>query len=117
MPALGRFGPLALAVAALAAIRMAFMAWSHMSWRDLQNRGQTFDTLLAQTRLESLRSQWLAEQLLEGRIPADQQRVQNPSNAALQARAQLPEPVTRLLAEQGMTPELMERFQKKKRTA
>ncbi|RZL01193.1 MAG: EAL domain-containing protein [Rubrivivax sp.] len=89
MPALGRFGPLALAVAALAAICVALMAWSHMSWRDLQNRGHTFDTLLAQTRLESLRSQWLAEQLLEGRIPSNHQRVQAPLNAAVQAAARL----------------------------
>lgn len=85
MPALGRFGPLALAVAALAAICMALMAWSHLSWRDLQDRGHAFDTLLTQTRLESLRGQQLADQRLDK--PA--RGAPAPLNAAVVAARQL----------------------------
>jgi diguanylate cyclase (GGDEF)-like protein/PAS domain S-box-containing protein len=74
MPALGRFGPLALAVAALAAICMALMAWSHLSWRDLQTRSHAFDTLLAQTRVQAPLNSAVtaAQQLLRSSDPSMQ---------------------------------------------
>ncbi|MDE2400623.1 MAG: EAL domain-containing protein [Burkholderiales bacterium] len=89
MPALGRFGPLALAVAALAAICVGLMAWSHHSWRELQVRSHAFDTVLAQARLQSQRSQWLAEQRQNQVDPAAAEDAQPPLDNAVALATQL----------------------------
>jgi len=44
IPALGRFGPLALALAALALVSMGLIAWSHLGWRAIQERSHAFDS-------------------------------------------------------------------------
>ncbi|MES2089340.1 MAG: PAS domain-containing protein, partial [Pseudomonadota bacterium] len=88
-PALGRFGPLALAVAALAAICMALMAWSHQSWRALQTRSHNMESLLAQTQLESQRSQWMAKQAMGPRAQLTPAQVQAPLSVAIAAAQQL----------------------------
>ena len=65
MPTLGRFGPLALAVAALAAISMGLIAWSHLGWNRLQQQAHAMDTHLSAARVEARQVQWL----LEGATP------------------------------------------------
>ena len=59
MPALGRFGPLALSVGALAAISMGLIAWSHLGWNRLQQQAHAFDTHLSAARFEARQAQWL----------------------------------------------------------
>ena len=61
-PALGRYGPLALSVAALAAISMGLIAWSHLGWNRLQQRAHAFDTHLSDARLEARQTLWLLSQ-------------------------------------------------------
>jgi len=61
MPALGRFGPLALSVGALAAISMGLIAWSHLGWNRLQQQAHAFDTHLSAARFEAKQAQWLLE--------------------------------------------------------
>jgi len=59
MPALGRFGPLAVSVGALAAISMGLIAWSHLGWSRLQQQAHAFDTHLSAARSEARQAQWL----------------------------------------------------------
>ena len=59
MPALGRFGPVALSVGALAAISMGLIAWSHLGWNRLQQQAHAFDTHLSAARFETRQAQWL----------------------------------------------------------
>ncbi len=61
MPALGRFGPLALSVGALAAISMGLIAWSHLGWNHLQQQAHAFDTHLSAARFEARQAQWLLD--------------------------------------------------------
>ena len=58
-PALGRFGPVALSVAAIAAISMGLIAWSHVGWNRLQQRAHAFDTRLLEARQEARHTRWL----------------------------------------------------------
>ena len=64
-PALGRFGPLALSVAALAAVSMGLIAWSHLGWNRLQQRAHAFDTHLSEARFEARQALWLLTQQRE----------------------------------------------------
>jgi diguanylate cyclase (GGDEF)-like protein/PAS domain S-box-containing protein len=66
VPALGRFGPLAVAVSTLAAVSIGLIAWSHQGWNQLQQRAHAFDTLLSATQLHARQSQWLTEQRAMG---------------------------------------------------
>ena len=59
MPILGRFGPVAVAVAALAAISMGLIAWSHLGWHRLQTQAHAFDTRLSEARFEARQTQWM----------------------------------------------------------
>ena len=59
MPALGRFGPVALSVGALAAVSMGLIAWSHLGWNRLQQQAHAFDTHLSAARFETRQAQWL----------------------------------------------------------
>ena len=70
-PALGRFGPLALSVAAIAAISMGLIAWSHVGWNRLQQRAHAFDTRLLEARQESRHTRWLHTLSSAATIPAD----------------------------------------------
>ncbi len=65
-PALVRFGPLALAVSALAAISMGLIAWSHESWGRLQERTHRVDTLLSTVQYQARSSVLEAEQRVLG---------------------------------------------------
>ncbi len=58
-PALGRFGPLAFSVAAIAAISMGLIAWSHVGWNRLQQSAHAFDTRLLEARQEARHTRWL----------------------------------------------------------
>nr|WP_236651233.1 EAL domain-containing protein [Aquabacterium fontiphilum] len=64
IPALGRFGPLALCLAALAVLSMGLIAWSHLGWRNLQERAHVFDTDLSSVQFRVHRSHWVVEESL-----------------------------------------------------
>ncbi len=59
MPSLGHFWPIALCVAALAAISMGLIAWSNIGWHRLQEQAHAFDTRMSVAKLETQRAQWL----------------------------------------------------------
>jgi diguanylate cyclase (GGDEF)-like protein/PAS domain S-box-containing protein len=69
-PALGRFGPVALSVAAIAAISMGLIAWSHVGWNRLQQRAHAFDTQLLEARQEARHTRWLHTISSAATIPA-----------------------------------------------
>ncbi|MDE2000205.1 MAG: hypothetical protein KGI52_14905, partial [Burkholderiales bacterium] len=85
IPALGRLGPLAVAVSALAALSMGLLAWSHHGWAALQERAHEADTLLTTTRYESRQGVWLVEQKLQGRKDIGDAAVLAPMQAAVNA--------------------------------
>jgi diguanylate cyclase (GGDEF)-like protein/PAS domain S-box-containing protein len=58
-PVLGRFGPIAVSVAAIAIISMGLIAWSHVGWSRLQQRTHAFDTRLLEARQEARMTRWL----------------------------------------------------------
>jgi len=91
VPALGRFGPTAVSVAALAVISMGLMAWSHMGWSRLQHRAHNFDTLLSQTQVQAHEAQWLAEQRVLGQSSVDAAMVSAPAAKALEVANSLRE--------------------------
>ncbi len=70
-PALGRFGPLAFSVAAIAAISMGLIAWSHVGWNRLQQRAHAFDTRLLEARQEARHTRWLHTLSSATAIPLD----------------------------------------------
>jgi diguanylate cyclase (GGDEF)-like protein/PAS domain S-box-containing protein len=76
--ALGRFGPIAICVAAVAAVSMGLIAWSHMGWHTLQQRAHVFDTLLTQAQFQARQSQWLAEQRVLGQASISDAMVDEP---------------------------------------
>jgi diguanylate cyclase (GGDEF)-like protein/PAS domain S-box-containing protein len=82
VPALGRFGPTAVCVAALAAVSMGLIAWSHIGWHQLQQRAHVFDTLLSQTQFQAHQSQWLAEQRALGQAEVSATMVDEPATKA-----------------------------------
>jgi len=82
VPALGRFGPTAVCVAALAAVSMGLIAWSHIGWHQLQQRAHVFDTLLSQTQFQAHQSQWLAEQRALGQAEVSATMVDEPAAKA-----------------------------------
>lgn len=84
-PALGRLGPLAVAVSALAALSMGLLAWSHHGWASLQERAHEADTLLTTTRYESRQGVWLVEQKLVGRKDISHDAALVPMQAAVKA--------------------------------
>ncbi len=88
IPALGRLGPLAVAVSALAALSMGLLAWSHHGWAALQERAHAADTLLTTTRYESRQGVWLAEQKLQGRKDIGEATALAPMQAAVKAERQ-----------------------------
>ena len=61
-----RFGPLALAVSAVAAMSMGLIAWSHQSWRALQERTHRVDTALSAVQYQARASVLGAEQRVLG---------------------------------------------------
>src|SRR5574343_50109 len=85
IPALGRLGPLAVAVSALAALSMGLLAWSHHGWASLQERAHEADTLLTTTRYESRQGVWLVEQKLAGRRDISNDAALAPMQAAVKA--------------------------------
>jgi diguanylate cyclase (GGDEF)-like protein/PAS domain S-box-containing protein len=89
VPALGRFGPMALSVATVAAISMGLIAWSHIGWSRLQQRAHVFDTLLSQTQFQARESQWLAEQRVLGQTSIDAMAVDAPAAKAIATAHQL----------------------------
>jgi diguanylate cyclase (GGDEF)-like protein/PAS domain S-box-containing protein len=89
VPALGRFGPIAVSVATVAAISMGLIAWSHIGWSRLQQRAHVFDTLLSQTQFEARESQWLAEQRVLGQTNIDAAAVDAPASKAIATAHQL----------------------------
>jgi len=70
-PALGRFGPLAFSVAAIAAISMGLIAWSHVGWNRLQQSAHAFDTRLLEARQEAHHTRWLHTLSSATTIPVD----------------------------------------------
>jgi diguanylate cyclase (GGDEF)-like protein/PAS domain S-box-containing protein len=84
-PVLGRFGPMALSVAALAAVSMGLIAWSHLGWNRLQQRAHAFDTQLSEARLQARQTHWLVS------LPpvADAAQLRPPLQKADQALASL----------------------------
>ncbi|MGE5451793.1 MAG: EAL domain-containing protein [Acidobacteriota bacterium] len=88
IPALGRLGPLAVAVSALAALSMGLLAWSHHGWAALQERAHAADTLLTTTRYESRQAVWLTEQKLQGRKDISESNAQASMQAAIKAERQ-----------------------------
>ena len=89
VPALGRFGPLAVCVAALALVSMGLIAWSHMGWQRLQERAHVFDTLLSETQFQARQSLWLAEQRALGQTDINAQMVDEPATKAYSTARQL----------------------------
>src|SRR5690606_20108470 len=89
VPALGRFGPLAVSVAALAVVSMGLIAWSHIGWSRLQARAHSFDTLLSETQFQAHEAQWLAEQRVLGQTAVDASMVGEPAERALAVARQL----------------------------
>lgn len=88
IPALGRLGPLALAVGALAALSMGLLAWSHHGWSALQERTHTAESLLNTARFESRQGVWLTEQRLAGRSNVSVSAAQDPIREAIRAGRQ-----------------------------
>jgi diguanylate cyclase (GGDEF)-like protein/PAS domain S-box-containing protein len=101
VPALGRFGPTAVCVAALAAVSMGLIAWSHIGWHQLQQRAHVFDTLLSQTQFQAHQSQWLAEQRALGQAEVSATMVDEPA-----AKAQATTRALLELAPPSLTPPL-----------
>lgn len=85
IPALGRLGPLAVAVSALAMLSMGLLAWSHHGWASLQERAHEADTLLTATRYESRQGVWLAEEKLRGNMHLTEAAVLAPMQTAIKA--------------------------------
>jgi diguanylate cyclase (GGDEF)-like protein/PAS domain S-box-containing protein len=110
-PALGRFGPLAVSVATLAAVSMGLIAWSHMGWHQLQQRAHAFDTLLPSAQFQARESLWLAEQRLNARPGLSLDEVASPmANAIDGAQAlhdsapeEMREPLRALIAQLTLT--------------
>lgn len=72
IPALGRFGPLAVCLAALAVLSMGLIAWSHLGWRNLQERAHVFDSDMSSVQFRVHRSHWVVEDALRtGRTDPD----------------------------------------------
>jgi diguanylate cyclase (GGDEF)-like protein/PAS domain S-box-containing protein len=91
VPALGRFGPIAVSVAAVAAVSMGLIAWSHMGWHQLQQRAHIFDTLLSQSQFQAHQSLWLAEQRVLGQAGIRDEMVEAPVAKALALVRQIDE--------------------------
>ncbi|MBI5927354.1 MAG: EAL domain-containing protein [Aquabacterium sp.] len=89
VPALGRFGPIAVSVAAVAAVSMGLIAWSHMGWHKLQQRAHVFDTLLSEAQFQTRQSQWLAEQRVLGQADISDVMVDQPAAKAQSTVRQL----------------------------
>ena len=92
-PALGRFGPLAFSVAAIAAISMGLIAWSHVGWNRLQQRAHAFDTRLLEARQEARHTRWLHTLSSAASVPADSLAapLQRAENVLLSLKDQAPE--------------------------
>ncbi len=82
VPVLGRFGPVAVSVATVAAISMGLIAWSHIGWHKLQQRAHVFDTLLSEAQFQVRQSQWLAEQRVLGQADISIDMVDKPAALA-----------------------------------
>lgn len=82
IPALGRFGPLALALAALALVSMGLIAWSHLGWRAIQERSHAFDSQLSAVQFRLHRSQWMVEESLRQPQRDTQREVVQPLDEA-----------------------------------
>jgi diguanylate cyclase (GGDEF)-like protein/PAS domain S-box-containing protein len=97
---LGRFGPLAVSVATLAAISMGLIGWSHMGWNRLQQQAHAFDTLLPGAQTEARLSLILAKQTLGA-----------PQNAPTDTAQAVDEPIAQAIAKiktlQESAPETM----------
>ncbi len=91
VPALGRFGPIAVSVAAVAAVSMGLIAWSHIGWHQLQQRAHVFDTLLSETQFQVRQSQALAEQRVLGQTDISDSMVDAPAGKAQATVRQLRE--------------------------
>ena len=91
VPALGRFGPLAAAVAAVTLTGIGLMAWSHTSWLALQERGHAFDSQLADVRHQTQKGRWLVEELLVDHRLIDEQQVSSAIEHAQASAATLSE--------------------------
>ncbi|MBI2732603.1 MAG: PAS domain-containing protein [Aquabacterium sp.] len=91
VPAMGRFGPVAVSVAAVALVSMGLIAWSHMGWHRLQQRAHEFDTLLSETQLQVRQSQSLAEQRVLGQTNISDSMVEAPAAKAQATARQLRE--------------------------
>ena len=93
-PALGRFGPLAFSVAAIAAISMGLIAWSHVGWNRLQQRAHAFDTRLLEARQETRHTRWLHTLSSAATIPVDSLTapLHRAENVLLGLQDQAPEP-------------------------
>lgn len=89
VPALGRFGPIAVSVAAVALISMGLIAWSHIGWHELQQRAHVFDTLLSETQFQARQGQWLAEQRVLGQSDISEQMIEAPVSKARSNARQL----------------------------
>ncbi|MEN9452439.1 MAG: hypothetical protein RLZZ369_1498, partial [Pseudomonadota bacterium] len=88
IPALGRLGPLAVAVSALAMLSMGLLAWSHHGWASLQERAHEADTLLTATQYESRQSVWLTEEKLHGHSDISEATALAPMQTAIKAERQ-----------------------------
>ena len=82
---MGRFGPVALCLAALALVSMGLIAWSHLGWRSIQERSHAFDSQLSAVQFRLHRSQWLLEEALrQPESTEDEQLISRPLNEARQ---------------------------------
>ena len=90
IPIMGRFGPVALCLAALALVSMGLIAWSHLGWRSIQERSHAFDSQLSAVQFRLHRSQWLLEEALRQPASAeDEQLISRPLEEARQMASRL----------------------------
>lgn len=79
---MGRFGPVAACLAALAVVSMGLIAWSHLGWRTIQERSHAFDAQLSSIQFRLHRSQWLVEEALRQPDTASQEAIVHPLDEA-----------------------------------
>ena len=79
---MGRFGPVAACLAALAVVSMGLIAWSHLGWRTIQERSHAFDAQLSSIQFRLHRSQWLVEEALRQPDTATQEAIVHPLDEA-----------------------------------